>query len=286
MRIPQPRPGLTLLEMTIVLTILAVLTTLAISLTEGTVEQTRFDVTQRQLQEIHRAIVGPDDQPDGPSFLSDVGRLPLVVGTDPGLQLGELWAQPSGVRTFSQAVMDPDASTSDVNDTEVKLLSGWRGPYLRLAPGRVYVSDGWNQPFTIVPFTSAPTNTSQVSQVISAGGPEPYNIQQSLPVTHSDSTWKGTVSGSVVDSVPTTPGMADVIVQLFIPDATLTAGVRVQHQTVTADGGYQFTFPDAPVGPKALRAYRDQTGTAKSGIYYFHNPPGGVATRTIYMDLQ
>ena len=124
MRTPQPRPGLTLLEMTIVLTILAVLTTLAISLTEGTIEQTRFDVTQRQLQEIHRAIVGPDENPEGPSFLSDVGRLPLVVGTDPGLQLIELWAQPSSIRTFSQAVMDTSASTSDVDDTEVKLLSG------------------------------------------------------------------------------------------------------------------------------------------------------------------
>src|SRR6478736_2391233 len=126
------RRGLTLLELVVVLAILAVLTTLAVKLTDSLLDQTQFETTQRTLDSIQSAVLGPRDQveTDGSravsGFVADTGRLPLAVGDDPATQLAELWANPRGLPAFGLAVAAADA--------DIKLLTGWRGPYLRLPP--------------------------------------------------------------------------------------------------------------------------------------------------------
>jgi prepilin-type N-terminal cleavage/methylation domain-containing protein len=83
------RSGLTLIELLVVLVILAILTTIAITATSQVIDQGRYDATQRTLQNIQDAIVGPANQraPDGSllitGFVADMGNLPQPVDATP-----------------------------------------------------------------------------------------------------------------------------------------------------------------------------------------------------------
>jgi prepilin-type N-terminal cleavage/methylation domain-containing protein len=154
------RPGLTLLELLVVLVILAIMTTVAINATDSVVDQGRYDATTRTLGNIQDAIIGPAGQrePDGSllitGFVPDMGRLPLSQ-VDPNdatkMSLRELWdgslftpVQAYGLNT----VTIPLAGTTTVSMT---LPCGWRGPYLRLTTGsNSRLIDGWGNPFDLL----------------------------------------------------------------------------------------------------------------------------------------
>ncbi|MFO0802143.1 MAG: prepilin-type N-terminal cleavage/methylation domain-containing protein [Gemmataceae bacterium] len=297
------RPGLTLIELVVVLAILATLTLVAVVSTEGVVEQGRFDVTQRALQNIDEAVLGPAGQPDAPSFIADVGRLPQawIDPTDATneIQPGELWANVNGIRAFGPA--------TDSVDTEVSLLVGWRGPYLRLPPGQTRLRDGWGRPFAFFqPDVATPRDTpvtaagQPVASAASLGGAIPPYDATSL-VLASEAVrrgWTGTVQGSIEDTGTTTNATAPATVRLFVPDVSKPGGIRVMTYVATAPG-YRFVFPvppgdayhssaDAdsklplPIGPKAIRI---QQNGVKGPIVYLRVPPGGL-TRTLNFDLQ
>src|SRR5262245_27810366 len=95
-RCRRTRTALTLLELVVVLAILAILTAVAVVSLDFQVDQARFDGTQRTLDSVQDAIIGPSNQraADGSQlvtgFVADMGRLPQPVDmtTDP---LRELW---------------------------------------------------------------------------------------------------------------------------------------------------------------------------------------------------
>jgi prepilin-type N-terminal cleavage/methylation domain-containing protein len=156
-RLPAPFPtrrGLTLVELLVVLTILALMATVAITSTDLIMSQGRYEATVRSLTNIEEAVRGPSGvrQPDGTllvsGFVADIGRLPIAYGDDPRLQLAELWANDKdgdGV---------PDLPTFDIrwpdSDPEVLVPCGWRGPYLRLPLGTADVRDGWGNPLVLL----------------------------------------------------------------------------------------------------------------------------------------
>ncbi len=166
--------GFTLLEMVVVIAILAVLATVAIKSVDGRVDQSRYETTQRQLQEIEDATLGPQNvrQPDGTllasGFLSDVGRLPLsmpAIAADGTAQLNgdgvqayqpaELWSTPNSLQAFS-LVQATELDPSELNGgtlaspQDVFVPCGWRGPYLRMSPGTVLLKDGWGSFFDML----------------------------------------------------------------------------------------------------------------------------------------
>src|SRR5688500_14006556 len=116
------RGGLTLMELLVVLTILAVLTTIAMTSAESANDQARFDATETTLRNIEEAILGPAQQSDADGtvsvsgFVADVGRLPA---------LEELTINPNGLPLYGPKGSPPE-------DSEILLVYGWRGPYLRL----------------------------------------------------------------------------------------------------------------------------------------------------------
>lgn len=123
----------TLIEMVVVLAVLAILTLVALRSTAGTIDRARYEQTRKLLQDVEEAIIGRqgaganDNIPF--SYISDMGALPAAP------DLSDLWQLPLGASTNHPAV--------DLIDPEVKLPSGWRGPYLQLAPGSTKLADGW-----------------------------------------------------------------------------------------------------------------------------------------------
>lgn len=101
------RRGMTLIELLIVLAILAGVSGMVVAMTGQIDEDARYQETQRRLDAIRRAILGPDSDGSGAlpaaGFIHDVGRLPTAAG--------ELLTAPAGA-------------------------TGWRGPYLSTLPAR------------------------------------------------------------------------------------------------------------------------------------------------------
>jgi len=135
--------GMTLIELILVLLILAMLAGLLISSADTMMDRARVDETERRGQAVSQAICS-----DGSScgrFLADLGRPPLLVRTDKGKQLSELWAPDerfAGAYGRSAAIVDWGEEIQGVNpQTEFALDCGWRGPYLQ--PGNDVFYDGW-----------------------------------------------------------------------------------------------------------------------------------------------
>ncbi|MFZ2279781.1 MAG: prepilin-type N-terminal cleavage/methylation domain-containing protein [Prosthecobacter sp.] len=169
MKIHRPslhQSGLTLLELLVVLTILVVLSTVAITSTSGVADQARYEATQRTLENIRDAVIGPANLRDTDGtllytgFVADTGRLPKAVAevVDGGtvLTLAELVQQPAGMAAYqvlpaitSNCTPADEADAEDpmppakVSADTIRLGVGWRGPYLRLPPGNFLPRDGW-----------------------------------------------------------------------------------------------------------------------------------------------
>ncbi|MEM7698083.1 MAG: type II secretion system protein [Verrucomicrobiota bacterium] len=129
------RSGLTFVELLVVLSIVAVLSTVALRSVIGTLEQQNYDSNLTQLEQIESAVVG-DTAASG--FVGDIGRLPIAIGADPLTQLQELW---------QQGVFPNYAINTPAGDAEVRLGTGWRGPYLDLGLTRTDVTDGFANSF-------------------------------------------------------------------------------------------------------------------------------------------
>src|SRR5437868_6644515 len=92
------RSGFTLVELLVVLAILVALTTVAITSLGGAQDQGRYDATQRTMQAVEDAVIGPanerdsDGSPLNTGFVADMGRLPNACDVGGGtLVPRELW---------------------------------------------------------------------------------------------------------------------------------------------------------------------------------------------------
>ncbi|MDI1312479.1 prepilin-type N-terminal cleavage/methylation domain-containing protein [Prosthecobacter sp.] len=292
-RIRFNQNGLTLLELLVVLTILVVLSTVAITSTSGVADQARYEATQRALENIREAVVGPANQRDADGsllitgFVADMGRLPLATseavtgGTI--FTLAELWENVNGmaahaVRQASADYVDDDAEA----DAEVYLATGWRGPYLQLPPGSTSLRDGWaaelaNPDGVVSGYPNALLRTQagvdisaiteQIGQMHSFGANAAENgadtgyerdLSVMISAAQTAATEAVTIEVRNADGTPATAVPADqIIVRLFAPDpATGLITVTREEADFTASTLTLNFFPTTP-GPRVLRAYYD-----------------------------
>ncbi len=132
--------GLTLIELTVVLLILVMLSTIALRSTSGLQDQTRWEQTKSRYEAIRHAILGNpgvliNGQPDISGFVADVGRLPACLR-----ELLEEGYCPKN--TFC----DQTACDNDTPGSWVATGYHWNGPYLVSSQAASAVdafSDGW-----------------------------------------------------------------------------------------------------------------------------------------------
>ncbi len=298
------RSGFTLIELSVVLAILAIMTAVAMTALESQIDQARFDVTQRSLEEIDTAMLGPmssassADSRGFTGFVADIGRPVMTVGNDPnsGVQLAELWSNPRNLRLHSRV------ATSDPN---IVIYSGWRGPYLRLPTtfgASSKLLDGFGKSFRALAADDVTVLAADqmIARLRSDGATTaPYNAP--LFTGRSVKDWTGAVSGSIVDSTPATSGTLGATlpteVRLFVPTASVVSGVLEFVRTFDVDGtdtsgttgaaltGFQFQFPDPVhytaevnvgigIGPKVLKI--SQAGKPPV-VIHFWLPAGGYS---------
>jgi len=114
----------TLVEMVVVITIMAVLTHLAVREVAHFRDEKTFAAANRQLCEIDGAVR---------AFAADMGRLPR--------SLDELWKLPAGA--IRSRLVDASTVDREVPTNRVVIAAGWKGPYLKLPIGRSALYDAW-----------------------------------------------------------------------------------------------------------------------------------------------
>lgn len=153
------RSGLTLVELLLVLFILSILAGVALTTSDGILDQSRYEATQNTIGSFRQAVLGPEvfnpSSTEGPGFVADMGRLPIAVDpVDDGLDgqtAAELWEvdaldTPStdplfGLKRAEEGNMQSDQQA--LEDEDIFVGTGWRGPYLRLPPGDSTWRDGF-----------------------------------------------------------------------------------------------------------------------------------------------
>jgi prepilin-type N-terminal cleavage/methylation domain-containing protein len=282
--------ALTLLELLVVLAILSILATVAVTSTAGFADQARYEATQRTLLAIREAILGTaparpwDAAPFSSGFVSDMGRLPQA--NVPGEPLGEL-VKPSGLRDYSvqAAVGDavdvgPGGDRDLEADPEVFLGTGWRGPYLQLAPGETGLRDGWGVEFHPRSLLSAPVGPGDViAQVHSFGSNDRedvadagYERDQSLRIAATDFEARVEVPVEVRKVAGNFPvATHSIAVRLFSPNPVNGRIFVTSVLTTQTGGGSDRLYasaafaggagvPTPTAGLRAVRAYYSASG--------------------------
>lgn len=270
---------MTLVELLVVMAILAVLTSVAVTSTDVLLGQGRCDATRRTLTSIEEAVLGAAEarQADGTlattGFVADTGRLPVSANaTQPRFGLAELWARPNNLAPF--AICTPS------DDPEVHVPCGWRGPYVRLPLGHDYLLDAWGNALAMVNASGeAPALGQPIREVWSLGadrlaGGTQYDAD--IGVVFPDSRWQMAIQGNVylLDSTgQRTNPSGQVIVMLYGPNPD-TGGLMQTPITTSADstsGVVSYSFITT-IGPRFLRAYLGASvaaATRKSRIVRF-----------------
>jgi type II secretory pathway pseudopilin PulG len=151
---------LTLVELLISLGILAAVASVTLSMLEESTGQQRFKRTYETGKKI-REVINTRNGEDGISrFISDMGRLPVVISTAEGMRLAELYntdavdsaAKWSSAETFNNndsSLPTADSSLDFPDDfVSLTLPCGWAGPYLY--NHKTLLFDGWNNEWQIL----------------------------------------------------------------------------------------------------------------------------------------
>ena len=135
--------GFTLIEMSVVLLVIAIVTHLAMRELSSRMDDRKAAAADRLLEEIRGGVYALDRDGVPAGFLADMGRLVSATnGT-----LAELWRKPVGARAYAvrEAVKENLAAGAPtaLAEAEVFVPTGWRGPYLRLPVGKDRLRDPW-----------------------------------------------------------------------------------------------------------------------------------------------
>lgn len=140
---PRDADGFTLIEVIVVIAVVSILASMAVPFVAKILDQSREEATRKQMEEIHRAILG---DPKGPTagYLGDMGGLPANLTL-----LNTQGAQPG--------------STTVAPPTGLGIVRyGWPGQYVKVGfSPTAYLVDGWG--------TNLAYNNPGAGQIRSAG---------------------------------------------------------------------------------------------------------------------
>ena len=211
---PFVRPGLTLIELVVVLAILAVLATVAVRSLEPIAAQARYEATQRTLTNVNDALLlrsfTPDRVASYSGFVADLGRLPIAIGSTSETQLAELWEQGTLPSFSITSFDDPDTLVVET----IPVASGWRGPYLVLPPGPSRLRDGFGRAYSIRNASNTVASSGdQIANVVSAGANgtiDPTDDEYNRDIELPGGIWtNGRYQGSINVTVKQSDGISD-----------------------------------------------------------------------------
>lgn len=293
-----PNRQLTLIELLLVLTLLAIVSTMALG---GIVEQqnqVRYEQTLSTLKQLETAVVGRDWSASGSEIEESLKNRDYIstMGAPPD-QLQQLWINPT-LNVFGKKIA--------TDGSNVALYCGWRGPYIRLGIGQNTLLDGWGRPFQLLdqegneinPLGSAPIEIIQsFAADLTAGGNEGYNadlvaifaansnaVNNLESVTTVQDFYRATIDVylryedlGVAPGVITDPDSShgNIIIRYYHPNP-ITGDITFSDLEITtpfAPGENFRRSISATIGSRAIRALQG-TGTIFSVVQTLQLVPG------------
>jgi prepilin-type N-terminal cleavage/methylation domain-containing protein len=115
--------GFTLIEVIVVIAVISILAAMAVPYAVKIIDQSREEATKKQMEEIHRAVMGDPKAPTA-GYLGDMGRLPVAL-----------------------ANLDPQGAQAGMTTGTLGVKYGWYGPYVKIGySAGAYLVDGWGSP--------------------------------------------------------------------------------------------------------------------------------------------
>ncbi|HZE97521.1 MAG TPA: prepilin-type N-terminal cleavage/methylation domain-containing protein [Planctomycetota bacterium] len=277
--------GLTLVELLVVLTIMAAVTTAAVVSTNGIFDQSKFEASQRTLEEIHFSVLGDASARDErgslrlSGFLADVGRLPKAKGNDPLLQLGELW-DPAGLPAYS--------SHTAAGDADVTMMTGWNGPYVRITVASFQQADGWGRPFLFFKAdgVTSVADTDEIAVIKNLGADGAVGgvgFDADFPPLALSTLQSADLSGYVYYRTSgTTPVLMHgnrIIVRVYGPDPADSSLKTLKESSPIPVTGSPifFSLPAVSKGPRIIRAYQVDSTSVPATMESVISVAGGEA---------
>lgn len=288
----QSRCGITLVELLVVLAILALMATVAVTSTDVFLSQGRYEATTRTLTDIQEAVLGPPNarQADGTlvsmGFVADIGRSPQFTALD---STGGIVPIAPSIGGPSELLLPqsiaPFALIESANDTDVVAPCGWRGPYLRLAPGQTSILDGWASALYLLNAAGSPAGLGNSILVVSCSGAgsstsSPYNAPLAVNIAPSQITVSGNVYLLDSNGNSANPSSAGAVqVWMYGPNPS-NGGLQEVQCTLTTgtDGVVSYSIPAGVYAPGFLRAY---LGSRAAGTQRMLSCGFNVATLSI-----
>lgn len=266
--------GFTLVELVLVLMILAIMASAAVSMVHTQVDQVKFEQSQQTLNDIEYAVLGSDHAraADGSKavsgFVADCGRLPYL--------LENLYLRPTTIPEFG--------SQAPAGDSEVTVTGGWNGPYLQLAMGASSLPDGWASTLAAHESNGDVSSTTDPLSIVRSLGRDQAvggtNYDQDLSVVfeadadavtsglamQAENRWQKSLTVYVYyNNSSTDPEVANgekIVIRVYGPVADPSTGDvtlgTIQQEIVdyTSETSVSKTFSELPIGPRIIRAYQ------------------------------
>jgi prepilin-type N-terminal cleavage/methylation domain-containing protein len=266
--------GFTLVELVLVLMILAIMASAAVSMVHTQVDQVKFEQSQQTLNDIEYAVLGSDHAraADGSKavsgFVADCGRLPYL--------LENLYLRPTTIPEFG--------SQAPAGDSEVTVTGGWNGPYLQLAMGASSLPDGWASTLAAHESNGDVSSTTDPLSIVRSLGRDQAvggtNYDKDLSVVfeadadavtsglamQAENRWQKSLTVYVYyNNSSTDPEVANgekIVIRVYGPVADPSTGDvtlgTIQQEIVdyTSETSVSKTFSELPIGPRIIRAYQ------------------------------
>lgn len=226
------RSGFTLVELLSAILLITILAVVSITVLPDTINESRFQKTVTQLNQIKNAMIGNPEIREGSArssfgYLGDVGAIPASISN--------LLSLPGGVAAFA-------------SNSSVRFGLGWNGPYLTGENSASdYSKDSWGNTIIYTPGATPPTLVSLGADGVAGGTGFNQDITVTLPLELTTAN----VSGFICQSGG--PFTASAQVELNSPDGS-GALTQAEVNLLPANKG-QFSFLNLPMGIRSITVY-------------------------------
>ena len=229
--------GFTVIEVLMVVLLVTILAVASITVLPDTINESRFNKTVAQLNEIRNAMIGNPAIREGTTrtsfgFLGDVGVVPAAIS--------DLLAKP-GYVTGAYAT-----------NSTARFGLGWNGPYLTGQNTHTdFTKDAWGNALVYAPPPASPPTLTSLGADGAAGAVAGGVFDPDIIVTLPTEQTFATVSGFICQGGGPFTGTAKV--ELNVPDGTGNLS-QLEAHLVAGDKG-QFSFGSVPMGVRSITVY-------------------------------
>jgi len=232
----------TLVEVLLVLIVLSVLATASIFFTGNSLDETRYNATQKKIEEIRNAIIGNPNLKDS-SKRRDFGFL------------GDIGAIPTNGQGIASLITNPGLPAFAI-DTGSRIGVGWRGPYLTSQnTSEDFTKDAWGNSLVYDATASPPFIKSLGSDGAAGGTSYAADLLIEFPAELRTSSVQGFLAnydGTQYERA------AEVIISYPNGSGVITTATDT---LISGDKGY-FQIANIPFGIRSLSIYRGSSGSS------------------------